>query len=357
MLGTVVPVALALVIATGGTPATAGASWGHPTSNVSGGMRVTWTSDSGDTNEVGSTLSHADGVVRYTIIDRAIGNSAVRAWVPGEFPSWADERVGNGFLMRARLDVDRFTASARTVCDGGQMAELTTRVTGIPQPHALLATEEPTSDLVRGHGTVDLDLPFLIHRDGVIRLGQVVVGTGTVELTTTGTVCSTDEDGAPVVVAQDPSVRTLPGADLMGAKVVSAVDDGFQRMQTTVAHDGSLTLAPKPRKLINDDGFQHYETISGSFEPQLHLAGPPAGQSAECTIPTFTEMRRVRSLAAARALVRAHGFPSVALAPSRAAIPRQDRDARFLLDFGSPTWICGQPLGTHRYPVLVPLRR
>ena len=27
------------------------------------------------------------------------------------------------------------------------------------------------------------------------------------------------------------------------------------------------------------------------------------------------------------------------------------------LDFGSPTWICGQPLGTHRYPVLVPLLR
>jgi hypothetical protein len=348
---------LALVMATGAAPATARASWGHPNSSVSGGMRITWTSDSGDTKEVGSTLAHADGVVRYTIIDRAIGNSALRAWVPGEFPSWADKRVGNGFLMRARLEVDRFTASARTVCDGGQMAEVTTRVTGIPQSHALLATEEPTIDLVGGHGTVDLDLPFLIHRDGVIRLGQVVVGTGAVELTTTGTVCSTNEDGAPIVIVQDPSVRTLAGADLMGAKVVTAVDDGFRRMQTTVARDGSLTLAPKPRKLVNDDGFQAYETISGSFEPQLHLGGPPAGQSSECTIPTFTEMRRVRSLAAARALVRAHGFPGVALAPSRAAIPRQDRDARFLLDFGSPTSICGQPLGSRRYPVLVPLRR
>ena len=357
MFGPVVTAALALVIATGAAPATARASWGHPKSKVSGGMRVTWTSDSGDTNEVGSTLSHADGVVRYTIIDRAIGNSALEAWVPGELPSWADKRVGNGFLMRATLDVDRFDASARTVCDGGQMAEVTTRVTGIPQPHALLATEEPTVDLLAGHGTVDLDLPFLIHRDGVIRLGQVVVGTGAVELTTTGTVCSTDEDGAPVVVAQDPSVRTLSVADLMGAKVVSAVDDGFRRMAATVARDGSLTLAPKPRTLINDDGFQQYETISGTFEPQLHLAGPPASQSAECTIPTFSEMRRVRSLAAARALVRAHGFPSVALAPSRAAIPRQDRDARFVLDFGSPTWICGQPLGTRRYPVLVRLRR
>ena len=320
-------------------------------------MRVDLDLGFGRHHQVGSTLSHTDGVVRYTIIDRAIGNSAVEAWVPGELPSWADKRVGNGFLMRATLDVDRFNASARTVCDGGQTAEVTTRVTGIPQPHALLATEEPTIDLVGGRGTVDLDLPFLIHRDGVIRLGQVVVGTGAVELTTTGTVCSTNEDGAPVVVAQDPSVRTLSGADLMGAKVVSAVDDGFQRMATTVARDGSFTLAPKPRKLINDDSFQHYETITGTFEPQLHLAGPPAGQSSECTIPTFTEMRRVRSLAAARALVRAHGFPSVALAPSRAAIPRQDRDARFLLDFGSPTWICGQPLGTHRYPVLVPLRR
>ena len=247
MFGPVVTAALALVIATGAAPATARASWGHPKSKVSGGMRVTWTSDSGDTNEVGSTLSHADGVVRYTIIDRAIGNSAVEDWVPGELPSWADKRVGNGFLMRATLDVDRFDASARTVCDGGQTAEVTTRVTGIPQPHALLATEEPTVDLVRGHGTVDLDLPFLIHRDGVIRLGQVVVGTGAVELTTTGTVCSTDEDGAPVVVAQDPSVRTLSVADLMGAKVVSAVDDGFQRMAATVARDGSLTLAPKPR--------------------------------------------------------------------------------------------------------------
>lgn len=337
-------------------PASAAASWGHPDSAISGGMLVQWTADSGDATDPASVVSHREGTVRYTILGRARGAGVPQAWVPGEFPSWTDPRVGNGFFLRARVAVEHFAASERTPCENGQYATVTSRVTATPQEHALLSTEEPTIDLVHHRGTIDLDLPFVVHRDGIVNLGQVVVGTGMVTVTTTGTMCATDENGAPTVIAQDPSTVTEPIAALMSEDVVAAVDDEYSAMRTTVHPGGGFDLAPAPRKLLPDTSREPLQRIAGSFTPVLRDGGPGPASSALCTLPSFRDVERLRTLAAVQRLLRREGFTRAVVGPTQPAV-RQDGHARFRLKFGAPAWPCGEVLGDRRDPALFPLRR
>ena len=354
-------------------PSAAIASWGHPNSKVTGGALVAWTADSGKLDGPGATVWHRDGAVRYTIVDRALGRGVPQAWIPGEFPrevsrkvawpGWYNQDPGNGFYLRARLAVDHYRETSRTLCEGGLIAESATEVTAVSRSHALLETQEPELDLATRRGTVDLNLPFLVLRDSIRRLGEVVVGTGAVKLTTRGSSCSADESGAPILVTDAPTVQTATVADIMGPKVLSAVDDGYgpaaAQMATTIGRDGSFTLAATPRRLSYSADYPVVggERISGTFTPQLNVAGPPSAQSSSCTVPTFAQLRRVRSLVAAQRLVRRSGFTRAYVGPSRPAYPRNDHDARFDLDFGGSVWPCGQALGSPGHGVLIPLRR
>ncbi len=335
------------------SPAQAAAgTWLKPTSAVEGSVRLSWTWSSGAPGEVATA---SEGSIRFDVRDRAPGTSALLAWVPGEFPAWATEPQRlPGFFLRAQAQAERYRETRTEPCGDGTPAVRTIELTGAGPSHALLMTDEPEVDAVRRTGRIDVDPPFVVRRDGVFRLGQAVLGTGSFGVRETGTQCEYNDAEVPVTTPRSApdAERTATGAGLMGFDALVALTDGIDDIPLTATANGGLRI--RRTATANVTGAQG-ATGRTKMEVDLRVAGPLDAHSAFCRVITRGEAARLRSAAEAQRLARRRGFTRVGIGKPVTAAPG-DR-ARHILRWGSTVAPCGTGLGSRKSPALFPVRR
>lgn len=327
-------------------------TWLKPTSAVEGSVRLGWAWTSGSAGAVATT---SEGSVRFDVRDRAPGTSALLAWVPGEFPSWATEPQRlPGFFLRAAARVERFRETRTEQCGDGTPAVRSFAVTGAGPANALLMTNEPTVDAVRRTGRIDVDPPFVVRRDGIYRLGQAVLGTGAFGVRETGAQCEYNDAEVPVTTprAVVETERVDTGAGLMGFDALVALTDGIDDIPLSVTTGGGLRIQ---RTMTVDVTAAHGVTGKATMEVDLRVAGPLDRHSAFCRVITRGEAARLRSAAEAQRLARRRGFTRVAIGKALTAVPG-DR-ARYVMRWGSSGAPCGAALGTRKSPALFPVSR
>jgi hypothetical protein len=339
----VLAMALLASVAGGSTAAVARAQIKQPTGPVTGTMRLSWQEE----RRYDPTIMRTEGEVVYTVSGRMPTASAAEAWTPGEIPPWAEQTRRNpGYLLRARMAAPRYRQTVEQTCESG-VATTTTVITDVTQPQALLLVEEPEFDLVRGIASLDLELAWAVNRDGIYRYGQAIFSSGGVATHTTGTDCSgATEEGVRVPAPVDTIARSAI-ADLMGAEISESVIDGFKQFTGTVDARGTARL--RTTQALPDVDPRPETTRSGTLRVDLTLGPPPGSQNAFCVLPSDARLARVRTLAAARALLKRHGLPTVPFGGER---PDATRKGRYFLRWSSPSAWCGRSLGTRRNPVL-----
>ncbi len=339
------------VLAFGPAQAVAG-TWLKPTSAVEGSVRLSWAWTSG---VAGALATTSEGSIRFDVRDRAPGTSALLGWVPGEFPSWATEpqRVP-GFFLRAQAQVERFRETRTEQCGDGTPAVRTVALTGAGPANALLMTDEPDVDAVRRTGRIDIDPPFLVHRDGVYRLGQAVLGTGVFSVRETGAQCEYNDAEVPITTPRPmvDAARAETGAGLMGFDALVALTDGIDDIRLTVTTGGGLRIQRTATANVTAAGGA---TGKVTMEVDLRVAGPLDAHSALCRVITRGEAARLRNAAEAQRLARRRGFTRVAIGRAMTAVPG-DR-ARYVMRWGGSSAPCGAALGTRKSPALFPVRR
>lgn len=336
--------AAALVVA----PQAAGDSFGvltTPNSTASGTFRVVWTDE---LHPSVPRLIHTEGSVTYTVEGRLRGPGDGATWITEPLPDFVEATVrrGYGMFLLARASVDGYFSTAEYTCDDGSVARTTTMVTGVTAPRALLETIEPTLDLPHRRGTSDVQLAFAEKRDGPHLLAQAIFATGQVATRTTGQDCSgSNENG---LSAPGPVERfgEVPLLRLMGSDVAASVQSE-RDIGVTVSADGASVMTGD-RRLSFGTG-RGDESLAGTLSLDMRFGGPPHAQRALCKLPSYARMARVRSLRAARALLRRHGIPS---APFGGARHSATRAGSYFLKSASGLGFCGAPLGTRRDPVL-----
>jgi len=335
--------AVAFVVSAAGGPATAPgqAQVRQPTGPVSGTVRIAWQEE----RRYDPTTIRTEGAVEYAVSGRIRTAADAEAWTPGEIPPWADQTRRNpGYLLRSRAAVPRYRQTVDQVCESGA-ASMTTMVTGVTQPQALLLINEPEFDLVRGIGSLDLDLAWAVNRDGPYRYGQAIFSSGAVTTHTTGSDCNgLTEEGVRVPAPVDTSARSAI-AELMGLEVAQSVIDGFREFKGTVDRRGTSRV--RRTEALPDVDPRPETTRSGTLTIDLTLG--PGAQNAFCALPSDARLAKARTLAAARALLQRHGFPTV---PFGGARPDTTRKGRYFLRWSSAKSWCGRSLGTRRSPVL-----
>lgn len=338
-------VAVALLAATAGasTATAAQAQVRQPTGPVTGTVRVSWQEE----RRYDPTTIRTAGEVVYTVSGRMRTTAEAETWTPGEIPSWADQTRRNpGYLLRSRVAVPRYSQTVEQACESGA-ASTTTLITDVTQPQALLMVQEPEFDLVRGIASLDLDLAWDVNRDGIYRYGQAIFASGAVATRTTGTNCSgLTEEGVRVPGPVDTTARS-PIAGLMGNEISEAIIDGFQEFKGTV--DARGTARVRTVQALPDVDARPETTRSGTLTTDLTLGPTPGSQNAFCVLPSDARLARAPTLAAARKLLRRHGFPTV---PFGGALPHGTRKGRYFLRWSNTRAWCGRSLGTRRSPAL-----
>lgn len=320
----------------------------QPTGTASGTLRVAWTET---LHAARPQLIRTDGGVTFTIEDRFRAPGEPEAWVTDELPDFArtNFRRHYGYLLRARIAVDRFTTTADDVCEDGSAVRTTTVVTAVTQPHGLLATTEPTLNLVRRTGTTGLAPDDETERQGVFILAHSVVGTGRVTTHTTGADCNGfDDQGrsapSPVDRTDELSLARLMGGDVATSIIASPGSEIPVRVAA-----GGATVMDHEAKLVYIGTHPERESIEGTWKANVRWGGPPRAQRASCELPSVAELRRVHSLAAARRLLRRHGIPGAVYGGARYD---QAPQGSFIITSASPLAVCGATLGTHKFPLL-----
>lgn len=340
-------VALGLLLLAAG-PASAAGGWLKPTSAVSGSVRLSWT-----WSEPGAT---SEGAIRFDVRDRAPGTAALLGWVPGEFPAWATEpRRLPGFFLRAQATVERYRATSSVACDDGTPAVRDSGVTSAGPSNALLMTDEPELDAVRRTGRIDIDPPFVVRRDGIYRLGQAVLGTGSFAVRETGSLCRFADAEATATTPQPApdAERAATGADLLGFDALVALTDAIDDVPLSVTAPGGLVVR---RSVTVDVAGRRGLAGKATMELDLRFSGPLSAHSALCRVITRGEAARLRSAAQAQRLVRRRGFTRVWIGRPLFAPPGM-RAGGYELRWGSPSAVCGAALGTRGSPALFPVRR
>lgn len=315
----------------------------QPTGPVTGTVRVSWQEE----RRYDPTTVRTEGEVVYTVSGRMRTTADAEAWTPDEIPPWADQTRRNpGYLLRARAAVPRYSETVDQACESGA-ASTTTTITDLTQPQSLLLVEEPEFDLVRGIASLDLDLAWDVNRDGVYRYGQAIFASGAVATRTTGTNCSgLTEEGVRVPGPVDTTARS-PIAGLMGNEISEAIIDGFREFKGTVDALGSARV--RTTQALPDVSPRPGTTRSGTLTVDLTLGPAPGSQNAFCVLPSAARLAKASTLAAARRLLKRHGFPTV---PFGGARPHGTRKGRYFLRWSNSRAWCGRSLGTRRSPVL-----
>jgi hypothetical protein len=225
-------------------------------------------------------------------------------------PDWVVKQLRSGVFnpglgLQARLVSARITVTADQTCDNGAATRTTTTVARITHARASLVTLQPTIDLIAKRGTSDIDPAWTVLRDGVIRLSQAAYGAGDVETQSTGTDCSgMDETGS--VPAPVSRTEQTPVTQLLGVGIDSAIDS-HHSIPVRITRSGGTSLTGTYR-LDDYSRRQDGESFKGTLHINLRFGGPPIAQQALCQLP-MQRVQRVRSLGAARALLRPRRVP------------------------------------------------
>ena len=334
-----------LTLALAWSPAAAVAR--QPTGSASGTLRIDWIET---IHAASPQLIRTDGSVTFTIEDRFRDPAAPASWLAEELPDFIRTNFGRhyGFLLRARVAVDHVTTTADDVCQNGAAVRATTVVSGVTQSHGLLATSEPTLNLVKRTGTTSLGPDDETEREGVFILRHGVVGTGRVSTRTTGADCSGfDDEGLSAPAAVD-RTGELALVDLMGGEVLrSIILSPGSEIPLRVA--GGTAVMDRDVKLQYAGTHPEREDVEGTWSANLRFGGPPRAQLALCELPTVAELRRVRTLPAVRALLRRHGLPRAFFGGARYD---QSPQGTFIITSAAPIAPCGGALGTRKFPLL-----
>lgn len=132
---------------------------------------------------------------------------------------------------------------------------------------------------------------------------------------------------------------------LAGADVVESIIAAGDMSLRVTRGQGLVIDQPQPLLFLGLDS--QTDTLTGSWTPDVRMAGPLRSQRARCRLPGRARMARVHDLATARRLLRRRGFPDVVFVP-----PAHGQARSFVLDAPSRYAFCGVTLGTHRHPVL-----
>lgn len=341
-----------LIVALLGAPASAAAP---PTSKVSGAIRATWV------HERGSVASGGEGfrrevAIRWTPVSVSRSVRQAFSWLSEPASRYGDYALDFdwGYVLRATVQVERFTETLRQQCRDGSFAELTTTIASLSGSRVLLKTSDTRLDVPRRRGTLDVRLPNEHVATGEA-LPNAFLASGLARLTYTGTICpaSGDSPAPPGPGENLPDERPL--GDFLGSEPLNGVVQDNGDLPVTISRDGTLTVSAK--RTHDFAGVDEGVRISGTYAADLKLTGPLGDRTARCALPTTAEMRSAASLAAARRLLRSHGFPAAPL--GRPRTPRAgERGGRFALNAPAGASAgCGSTLGTAKRPVLVPLTR
>lgn len=346
----VTPLTLAALTVAGAATPAAGK---QAPSRVTGSMHATWVQEQGALTGDGEGFRR-DVALRWKPVAVARTFGQAYAWIQGRQTRYSGYALEFdwGLLIRATVDVERFTETRRARCRDGSFAELTTTVASVVSPQVLLKTSDTRLDLPRRQGTLDIRLP-----NDHVATGEPLVNTflapGTVRLAYSGTICP-ESGGAvapgPLDLPEEQDLGTFLGSEPLNGIVQDNAD-----LPVTVARDGTLTVKVQRRHELSgsDEGVR----IAGSFDADLRITGPTTDRSAQCTLPTAAVMRGARSLASVQRLLRRHGFPRAPLGRPRKARDAE-RGARFALNAPDGSRApCGGTLGTARRPVLVSIQR
>ena len=340
------PLALLASLALPASAATRNAPLKVPTGSVTGSLRASWTEISR-----ADPMTRTDATITFTIEDRLRSPGAAEAWVTEPIPDFARGvlRSSYAYLLRARVSVDAFTRTVDNVCDDGSTARTTTTVSSVNRPQGLLQLpEDPVVNLLAHAGTTELGLVDVVQGDAP-DIREAVVGMGVVTARTTGADCSgVDEDGQSVPKAVDTSAQ-VPLATLAGGGAVAAIVVDANDAPLRVLAGGAIAM-DHASPLFYQGTSPETDTFTGTWSPNVRLAGPLRSQRAQCRLPTARRLSRVHTVRGARRLLRRYGIPDVVYGgPRRHA----GRARTFFLKKGTTAYaFCGATLGTRGAPRL-----
>ena len=322
-----------------------------PTGAVSGTLRANWTEISR-----ADPVTRTDATITFMIDDRLRSPGAAEAWVTEPIPDFARDvvRRSYAYLLRARISVDAFTRTVDNVCDDGNTARSTTTVPAVNQPQGLLQIpEDPVVNLLARSGTTELSIVDVVLGD-VPDVREAIVGMGVVTARTTGADCSgVDEDGQSVPKAVDTSAQ-VPLAALVGGGATASIIVNANDAPLRVLTDGTIVM-DHASPLFYQGTNPETDTFTGTWSPNLRLAGPLRSQRAQCRLPTARRLARVHTVRGAQRLLRRYGVPQVVYGGARR---HAGRAGTFFLKKSATSYaFCGATLGTRRVPLLFSVAR
>ena len=322
-----------------------------PTGAVTGTLRATWTEISR-----ADPVTRTDATVTFTIEDRLRSAGAAEAWVTDPIPDFARDvlRRTYAYLLRTRISVDAFTRTVDDVCDDGTTARTTTTVTAVNQPQGLLQIpDDPIVNLLARSGSAELSIVDVVQGD-LPDIREAIVGMGVVTARTTGADCSgVDEDGQSVPKAVDTSGQ-VPLATLVGGGATASIIVNANDAPLRVLGGGAIAM-DHASPLFYQGTNPETDTFSGTWSPNVRLAGPLRVQRAQCRLPTARRLARVHTVRGARRLLRRYGVSQVVYGGARR---HAGRAGTFFLEKSATAYaFCGATLGTRRAPLLFSVAR